>query len=184
MKWQLLGVGLFAGIAHGLNATIPYFLKLFTEVFQHNTPEDSFDALLDPVMLFATAHWIFGALMIGWVIVYMIFLYYFTTRVKDYAQSASRSHSNVAVRFVDAISDILLVKLFAMGRRENRYLFDALQDKELIVMEDGLYAKIWVMQSGGILEDYFFEMKWCRQQDSNSRPFDHKSTALPLCYAG
>lgn len=80
------------------------------------------------IFFFSTAHWMFTAISIGWLVLYGILLAYYIPRVQIQSKQASRQRSVVRGRFVDTITNILTVKLFARARHEDSYLLEALND--------------------------------------------------------
>lgn len=77
-------------------------------------------------VLFAWTHWIFGAIALIWAAGYALLLRTYIPRILDASKEASERASVIRGRFVDSLSNILSVKLFARRSHEDAYLLDSL----------------------------------------------------------
>lgn len=82
--------------------------------------------LVVSTILFATMHWAFGLITLIWAFLFIILLCYYVPKIQKSSKTASENRSVVRGRFVDSISNILTVKLFARAKHEDSYLLEAL----------------------------------------------------------
>ncbi len=80
------------------------------------------------VVLFLTTHWSFILVMFVWIALYGCLLLYFIPKLQTYTREASQARSVVRGRFVDTLTNILTVKLFARADHEDKYLLESLND--------------------------------------------------------
>ncbi len=64
---------------------------------------------------------IFGLIAFGWMVLYIILLVYYVPKLQKLSKTASTERSHMRGRFVDILSNILTVKLFARARYEDVY---------------------------------------------------------------
>lgn len=80
------------------------------------------------VILFTTAHWSFVLVTAVWILSYVLLLRYYIPKIQHKSKRGSDQRSIVRGRFVDTISNILTVKLFARRKHEDAYLLEALEE--------------------------------------------------------
>ena len=96
------------------------------------------------IILFMTANWVFIAIMLSWLLLYGVLLKYFIPRLQSQTHIASRARSVVRGRFVDTLSNILTVKLFARARHEDSYLLESLEDTaDQFIKADLIMFRMW-----------------------------------------
>ncbi|MCB9977985.1 MAG: ABC transporter ATP-binding protein [Rhodospirillales bacterium] len=78
------------------------------------------------VVLFLSVHWVFGAIALIWLGGYYVLLRAYIPRIHDASKEASDRASIIRGRFVDSLSNVLSVKLFARRNHEDLYLLDSL----------------------------------------------------------
>lgn len=83
--------------------------------------------LVVALILFCMTYWGFAALVFGWIIIYIALLCLFIPRIHKRSISLYDDQSIVRGRFVDTLTNILTVKLFARQKHEDRYLLDSLK---------------------------------------------------------
>lgn len=66
--------------------------------------------------------------LVGWIVIYVALLVYFVPQIKERSAIMSEARSSLTGRIVDSYTNILTVKLFAAGRKEEAYTRDALED--------------------------------------------------------
>ncbi len=66
--------------------------------------------------------------LLGWIIIYVALLSYFVPQIKERSAIMSEARSSLTGRIVDSYTNILTVKLFAAGRREEAYSRESLED--------------------------------------------------------
>ncbi|MEM9633525.1 MAG: ABC transporter ATP-binding protein [Pseudomonadota bacterium] len=64
----------------------------------------------------------------AWIVIYVALLSYFVPQIKERSAIMSEARSSLTGRIVDSYTNILTVKLFAAGRREEAYSREALED--------------------------------------------------------
>ncbi|ASP35735.1 ABC transporter ATP-binding protein [Labrenzia sp. VG12] len=64
----------------------------------------------------------------GWLVVYVALLVHFVPKIKDRSAVMSEARSSLTGRIVDSYTNILTVKLFAAGRKEEAYTRASLED--------------------------------------------------------
>lgn len=80
------------------------------------------------VYLFAGVDaWLIAPLA-GWIVIYVALLSYFVPQIKERSAIMSEARSSLTGRIVDSYTNILTVKLFAAGRKEEAYSREALED--------------------------------------------------------
>lgn len=84
--------------------------------------------LVVSLVLFCTAHWLFLAIALSWLVFYIATLGTFIPRILEESRTTSDHRSIVRGRYVDTLSNILSVKLFARWRHEDQHLLAALHD--------------------------------------------------------
>lgn len=84
--------------------------------------------LVVSLVLFVTAHWIFLVIALVWLVVYVGILALYVPRVLEESKTTSDHRSIVRGRYVDTLTNILSVKLFARWRHEDAHLLSALND--------------------------------------------------------
>jgi len=82
--------------------------------------------LIVAIILFATVHWSFALITLIWAGLFAVMLCYYVPKIQKSSKKASDKRSVVRGRFVDSISNILTVKLFARAKYEDSYLLEAL----------------------------------------------------------
>lgn len=97
------------------------------------------------VALFSSVHWIFGVVSAVWLSLYFVLLYYYVPKVQKLSKHASDERSHLRGRYVDIISNVLTVKLFARSRHEDRYLKESLfKTADGFVKVDLMLWRLWV----------------------------------------
>jgi ATP-binding cassette subfamily B multidrug efflux pump len=81
------------------------------------------------LVLFAEADLWLIAPLVAWLFVYVGILCYFVPRTKARSWRASEARSKLMGRLVDGYGNILTLKLFAHGEREDAYVADALREQ-------------------------------------------------------
>lgn len=69
----------------------------------------------------------FAAITAAYIVVYFLNIHYFMSRIRNLSEVAARRRSVMRGRFVDILSNILLVKIFARARHEDSYFSESLQ---------------------------------------------------------
>lgn len=77
-------------------------------------------------ILFMSVHWVFGGIALIWAMGYYILLRAYIPRIHAASKDASEKVSIVRGRFVDSLSNVLSVKLFARRDNEDAYLLESL----------------------------------------------------------
>ncbi len=88
----------------------------------------SFTNFVSSLVLAFMAHEVFGFLYIAWILVFAFFTMKFVPTVQKLSNTASDTGSIMQGRFVDVISNILLVKLFARKSYEMVHLKSTIHD--------------------------------------------------------
>lgn len=88
----------------------------------------AFIMYLVSISLYGSVDIIFAAIASTALIFYGLIMVYFVPRVQKLSHQASEQRSVVRGRFVDTLSNILTVKLFARKAHEDSYLLESLQD--------------------------------------------------------
>ena len=83
-------------------------------------------SLLVSFVLFMQAYWLFGALTLIWTGVYALLLKHYIPKIHEASKNSYDQTSILRGRFVDTLTNILTVKLFARRHHEDDYLTDAL----------------------------------------------------------
>ncbi len=78
------------------------------------------------VILFAEADWRLAVPMVLWIGLYILALSRFVPRVRHLSKATSAANSMLSGRIVDSYTNVMTVKLFAHGDREDAYVRDAL----------------------------------------------------------
>jgi ATP-binding cassette subfamily B multidrug efflux pump len=77
------------------------------------------------VVLFAEADWRLAVPMVLWIALYGAALTAFVPRIRNLSKSTSEANSLLSGRIVDSYTNVMTVKLFAHGDREDAYVRDA-----------------------------------------------------------
>lgn len=80
------------------------------------------------VVLFMSVSTTFGILAILWLVFYGFLLWCFVPKIQTLSKNASEKRSHLRGRYVDILTNILTVKLFARTRHEDHYLRESLWD--------------------------------------------------------
>ena len=80
-------------------------------------------------IFFAMAYWLFAALALGWLVAYIALLWFFIPRIHEASTRSYDQSSVVRGRFVDTLTNILTVKLFARRDHEDAFLLGALREQ-------------------------------------------------------
>ncbi len=129
----------FAGRLSGKVTEMPYAIR---QIVSDITGPFIFAGVtaLTTLALFLWVGTAFVALTFAYIVLYGLNLRHFTGRVRDLSEITSRRRSVMRGRFVDILSNILLVKVFARARDEDRYFTDAVrgfssaaQDEEVMI---------------------------------------------------
>ena len=91
--------------------------------------------------LYITVHWSFAILSIFWIITYVILMTYFIPRIQNLSRKASENRSVVRGKFVDSLTNVMSVKLFARSDYEDRYFLSAL--KKNVAGFEKLDLELW-----------------------------------------
>ncbi|WP_324290689.1 ABC transporter ATP-binding protein [Ancylobacter sp. SL191] len=81
---------------------------------------------ISAVILFAEADWRLAVPMVAWIALYVLALSRFVPKVRHLSKSTSEANSLLSGRIVDSYTNMMTVKLFAHGDREDSYVRDAL----------------------------------------------------------
>lgn len=100
-----------------------------------------FLCLIVAIVLFAAVGWIYAILTFAWLLAYMALMAFFVPQLQRLSKTASDERSYVRGRFVDSLSNILSVKLFARKMHEDVYLTEKLQATALGFQKVDL--KLW-----------------------------------------
>lgn len=84
--------------------------------------------LIVSLVLFGGAHWLFFAIALSWLVLYILILRTYIPRILSESRTTSDHRSIVRGRYVDTLTNILSVKLFARWRHEDAHLLEALHD--------------------------------------------------------
>ncbi len=87
--------------------------------------------LLVSVVLFMSAHWGFGLITGIWMTAYFLLLRHYIPRILETSKRDSDNKSIIRGRYVDTLTNVLTVKLFARWKHEDAYLREALDDTTL-----------------------------------------------------
>lgn len=79
------------------------------------------------VVLFAAADWRLALPMIGWLVCYLLAMWYFVPRMGRISKQQSDARSVVTGRVVDSYTNIQTVKMFAHADREDDYALDGMK---------------------------------------------------------
>ena len=97
------------------------------------------------VVLFSSVHWVFGLTSLVWLSVYFALLYYFVPKIQKLSKRASDERSHLRGRYVDILSNVLTVKLFARAQHEDSYLKESLfKTANGFVKVDLMLWRLWV----------------------------------------
>lgn len=97
------------------------------------------------ITLYATLGWLFGAIATVTMSIYALIMVYFVPRLQKMSHTASERRSVVRGRFVDILSNILTVKLFARKKHEDKYFLSSLSDTaQAYINLDTKLWKLWV----------------------------------------
>jgi ATP-binding cassette subfamily B multidrug efflux pump len=77
------------------------------------------------VVLFAEADWRLAVPIVVWITLYIVALTLFVPRIRNLSKSTSEANSLLSGRIVDSYTNVMTVKLFAHGDREDGYVRDA-----------------------------------------------------------
>jgi ATP-binding cassette subfamily B multidrug efflux pump len=80
------------------------------------------------IFFFSTAHWVFAAISLVWLTLYAILLWHYIPKIQAQSKKGSTERSVVRGRFVDTITNILTVKLFARAQHEDSYFLESLNN--------------------------------------------------------
>lgn len=80
------------------------------------------------VFLFMNVHWSFSVIMGAMLLLYSLLLWYFIPQIKMLNMRGADARSVVRGRYVDILTNILTVKLFARSDHEDQYLLESLSD--------------------------------------------------------
>ena len=86
----------------------------------------AFIMLIVSVILFASVSLAFGILSGMWLLLYGIFLWIYVPQIQKLSKKASDERSHTRGRYVDILTNILTVKLFARTQHEDSYFRDSL----------------------------------------------------------
>ncbi|MDF2621993.1 MAG: transporter related protein, partial [Xanthobacteraceae bacterium] len=78
------------------------------------------------VILFAEADWRLAVPIVAWIALYILALSRFVPTVRQLSKKTSESNSLLSGRVVDSYTNMMTVKLFAHGDREDSYVGEAL----------------------------------------------------------
>ncbi|MCB9988898.1 MAG: ABC transporter ATP-binding protein [Rhodospirillales bacterium] len=98
------------------------------------------------MVMFATAHIYLLLIMIAWLAGYLLWMKYNLPHILSKSKDASDTRSIVRGRYVDTLTNIQQVKLFARNRYEDQYLLESLKanaDKHWI-----LFARVFLLNNG------------------------------------
>ncbi len=79
--------------------------------------------------LFAHSYWLFAALTIVWIGAYVLLLRLFIPHIHEASKHAYDQSSVIRGKFVDTLTNILTVKLFARRQHEDAYLLQSLGEQ-------------------------------------------------------
>ncbi len=86
----------------------------------------AFFSLVVSFILFVKAYWLLGALTLSWTLIYVTLLRIYIPRIHKAAKESFDETSVIRGRFVDTLTNILTVKLFARRGHEDNYLMSTL----------------------------------------------------------
>ena len=87
----------------------------------------AFCSLMVAMVLFSMTYWGFAVMTLVWISLYIMLLTLFIPRIHKQSKSLYDNQSIVRGRFVDTLTNILTVKLFARQKHEDTYLLDSLR---------------------------------------------------------
>lgn len=88
----------------------------------------AFVSFIVSACLMATVGWYFALWVVGFIAVYACMMFYFVPRLKAMSTEASDLRSHLRGRYVDTLTNIMTVKLFARKRHEDAYLLESLDE--------------------------------------------------------
>jgi len=103
--------------------------------------------LLVSFVFFVQAYWLFGALVALWVGVYAVLLKIYIPRIHHASKQFYDQTSIIRGRFVDTLTNVLTVKLFARRTHEDKYLTSSLArsvERGQTVMHTINYMQMWL----------------------------------------
>ncbi len=83
-------------------------------------------SLIGSLILFTNAYWLFGLLTIVWIVCYGFLLRIYIPKIHGASKDLYDQTSIIRGRFVDTLTNILTVKLFARRKHEDQYLTSSL----------------------------------------------------------
>lgn len=84
--------------------------------------------VVSALVLFAASDWRLVLPLVVWVAAYSALLIYFVPRIKNLSTVSAEARSMLTGRIVDSYTNIMTLKLFAQGAREDRYAQGAISD--------------------------------------------------------
>lgn len=78
------------------------------------------------LFLYMGIDFVFGVIAMAWFVSYAGLMFYYVPRIQKLAKTASTERSHMRGRFVDILSNILTVKLFARSRHEDHYFGESI----------------------------------------------------------
>lgn len=81
------------------------------------------------LVLLAQSYWLFAVLTLVWVAIYALLLRIFIPRIHQASRHSFDQASVIRGRFVDTLTNILTVKLFARRKFEDSYLLESLSEQ-------------------------------------------------------
>lgn len=122
------------------------------------------------LVLFSLVHAYFAWMLVGFLVCVAITLSYFIPKIRFKSKRASDFRSIVRGRFVDAISNILTIKLFARAKYEDEYFLEALRDTSDKYVDLKLTTwRLWICMeilSVGFYVGVMLMLIWIWQQGS------------------
>ena len=79
--------------------------------------------------LFSRTYWVFSVMVLIWAALYALLLKLYIPRILKSSKNSYDQQSIIRGRFVDTLTNIMTVKLFARARHEDEYLVESLQNQ-------------------------------------------------------
>lgn len=78
--------------------------------------------------LFSITHWVFGVICAAWIAAYALLAWIYVPRIINTSKTMYNDRSIVRGRYVDTLTNIMTVKLFAREEHEDQYLLESLKN--------------------------------------------------------
>ena len=140
-------------------------------------------SLLIAVILFSMTYWVFAVITLAWVGFYIILLYIYVPKVHARSVESYDQSSIVRGRFVDTLTNILTVKLFARRQHEDAYILSSLKKTATAgqrLMHTFNSMWIWLEIIGSVFIGLVFLFAIIGWQNNDLSAGDI-AMALPLC---